>query len=232
MDTLAIIDLETTGLDPATGHPVEVAIGLWSVEFRALIRCRSWLVAAPAAEVEKTVAVHGIPPALVAARGVPFEDVAKQVYAIVTKEAQAFVAYNANFDRAWLPAPVQNVAPWICACNDITWPRPSSSRSLLAVAHAHGVQVGALHRASDDVLLIARLLERCVELGADVDAMLARAMRPKGTFVVADTNFDEARNALAKEHGFRFDRPTKTWVRRLAREDVAALPFATREVTV
>jgi DNA polymerase-3 subunit epsilon len=228
MHVLALIDVETTSLEPLTGHVIEVGLGLYSVEHRTLIRCRSWLCAAPAAEVAKTQAIHGIPPALVAARGVPFEEVAKQVHAIVTKEAALYVAHNADFDRAWFPLHVQNAAPWACSCNDIEWLRPSASRGLTALALAHGVGVVAAHRALDDVMTLARLFERAAEIGGDVPAMLAKAMRPKGTFVVAGTNFDEARNALAKAAGFRWEKPH--WMRRMAREDVTALPFAVREV--
>lgn len=230
MKTIAILDTETTSLDPATGHVVELALGLWSVEHRSLVRCRSWLISAPAEEVEKTRHVHGIPGALVASCGVPFEHVAEMVHAIVSKEATAILAYNAAFDRAWMPYAVQNVAPWVCACDDIAWPKASASKSLLAVAHAHGVQIGTLHRATDDVLLVARLLERSAELGHDIDAMLAKAMRPKVLVEVAERGFDEARNALCKAHAFRWDAPTKSWRRSIARDDLASLPFRVVEV--
>jgi DNA polymerase III epsilon subunit-like protein len=225
---LALVDLETTSLDPNAGHVVEVALGLYSVDHRCLIRCRSWLCAAPAEEVAKTESVHGIPPELVAARGVPFEEVAKQVHAIVTKEATVFVAHNADFDRAWLPLYVQNAAPWACSCHDISWPKPSTSRGLTALALAHGIGVVAAHRALDDVLTLARLFERAAELGGDIPALLTRALRPKGVYAVADTKFDEARNALAKAAGFHWEKPH--WVRKMAHDDVAALPFAVREL--
>ncbi len=239
MKTIAIIDLETTSLDPATGHVVEVALALWSIEFRALIRCRSWLCAAPAEEVAKTQAIHGIPPALVAARGVPFEEVAKQVGAIVTKEADVFVAHNSDFDRSWFPLHVQNAAPWVDTCNDLEWPRPSTSRGLVALALAHGVGVVAAHRALDDVLTLARLFERAAELGADLHAMLARAMRPKvlvaantpKPWEIPDSEWQALKTQL-QANGFRFvEQPEKRWQRSIARDDRAGLPFETREVS-
>lgn len=238
INTIALLDVETTSLDPATGHVVEVALALYSVEFRALIRARSWLCAAPPEEVAKTVHIHGIPPALVTARGVPFEEVAKQVGAIVTKEAQVFVAHLADFDRSWFPLHVQNAAPWVCSCNDIEWVRPSTSRALTAVALAHGVGVVAAHRALDDVMTLARLFERAAELGGDLQAMFARAMRPK-VLVVANTPKPwempagqwEILKAQLQDAGFRFvEQPEKRWQRSIARDDIAALPFETREV--
>ena len=75
---------------------------------------------------------------------------------------------------------------------------------------------------------MAALFDRAAELGGDIPAMMIHAMRPKARFVVADTNFDEARNALAKEHGFKWEKPN--WVRNMAIADAPALPFAVRQV--
>ncbi len=227
--TIGIIDVETTSLDSSTGHVIEVALGLFSIEHGALIRARSWLCAAPAEAVTATEHVHGIPPALVAARGVPFEEVAKQIHAITTKEIDVLAAHQADFDRAWFPLFVQNAVPWICTLEDIKWPHRSTSRALTAIALAHGVGVVRAHRAMDDVLTLAALFDRAAELGEDLEAMLAHAMRPKARFAVADTTFDEARNVLAKEHGFRWEKPN--WIRAMAIADTASLPFAVRQVT-
>ena len=41
--TIAILDTETTDVDPSKGHLLEVACVLWSVEHRAVIEARSWL---------------------------------------------------------------------------------------------------------------------------------------------------------------------------------------------
>ena len=229
---IAILDVETTSLDPRDGHVIELAVALWSVEYRSIVRCRSWLCAAPAEEVAKTREIHGIPPALVLACGVPFEVVVDEAFAIVSGGADTCVAWNADFDRSWMPPSLQDAMPWADLCWDVEWPRRSSSRSLLAVAHAHGVQVGALHRATDDVLLVARLLERAAELGVDPASLIARALRPKSLFEVADKRFDEAKNAVYREHRFRFDRPTKSWRRRLPPEDVSLLPFDVQCVEV
>lgn len=227
---LAILDTETTSLDPAAGHVVEGALALWSLEHRALVRARSWLVKAPLDAVAATQHVHGIPPALVEARGVPFDAVCKQVLDIASREADCFVAHHSAFDRAWFPLDVQNVAPWVCSCDDIAWPRPSTSRSLTAIALAHGVGVTRAHRALDDVLTLAALFDRVAE-SHDVEAMLVRAMRPKAIYEVADRTFSEERNALAKSAGFRWDAPTKSWRKSMAREDAGALPFAVKEVS-
>ena len=102
---LLLLDTETSSIDPDTGHPLEVATAIYSVEHRSLTRVRSWLVQAPGNDAEP---INGIPPAA--------------------------------------------------------------------------------------------------------------------------TDFDRARNELAKQHGFRFDDPTKTWRRRMPIEETSTLPFAVKEV--
>lgn len=228
MNTIAIIDLETSSLDAKTGHVIEAALCLYSIPDADVIRVRSWLVSAPAAEVEKTRHVHGISPAMAERHGVPFEDVTAQIHNIVTKEADVLGAYNAEFERAWLGSSLRECKPWVCLMSDVEYPL-KSGKSLLAVAHVHGLQIGSLHRATDDVLLAARVLARCSEMGVSVAEMIDQAMRPKSLFMVADTSFDEARNAQAREAGFRFVRERGRWEKRMTAEAVAGLPFAVKE---
>jgi hypothetical protein len=60
---------------------------------------------------------------------------------------------------------------------------------------------------------------------ADLEAMLARGLRPKARFTVAERGFDEARNALVKANGFTWDASRREWSRTMAIEDAEALPF-------
>lgn len=220
--TILILDTETTSLDPATGRLIEVAAAVYSVEHRSLVRARSWLIEGATNEAE---AVNGIAPALLS-HGIEEAAVMRQIHAIATKECEVIVAHNASFDRQWFEPSIQNLA-WACSCDDMEWPRKSTSRSLAALALAHGVGVVSAHRALDDVMTLVRMFERAAELGADVPAMIARALRPKAKYQ-ALVSYDDREKAKAA--GFRWDGATKTWTRTLAREDVAALPFQVREV--
>lgn len=224
MDTLLIVDCETTGTDDAA-HAIEVAGGLYSIRHRTITCTFSSLLRG---ETNEAADVNGIPPAaLQAARG------ADAVHGAIRKmrgEADAFAGWNVEFDRRFFPEDVQRVDPWVDLMDDVAWPRRSTSKSLVATVLAHGIGVGRCHRALDDVLLCAELLSRAAELGLDIDAALTRALRPKALFEVADRRFDEARNARAKELGFRWDQATKSWRRRLFVDDAPALPFEVRRV--
>jgi DNA polymerase-3 subunit epsilon len=112
--------------------------------------------------------------------------------------------------------------------DDVTWPRASTSQSLIAIALAHGVGVSHAHRALTDCDILARLLERVAETH-DVEAMLVKAMRPKKKYR-AMVSFDT--NQLAKERGFRWSPEEKIWWRKFVPEDVPGLqlPFELQEV--
>lgn len=227
---LGIIDFETTSLDPSTGYVIEAAFGVYDLEHASLIEVTSRLVKAPPGEVERTRKIHGIPSALPEKFGHRFESIVSQIREMLSDGAvDVMSAYNAKFDKSWLPSDVADACPWVCLCDDIEWPRESGGKSLLAVAHAHGVQIGSLHRAANDVLLCADLLTRAHELGADLVDLVTRGLRPKVRYR-ANVSFDT--NQLAKDAGFRWDPAGKMWWKEFVPEDVAALnlPFEIREV--
>jgi len=224
MKTILILDTETSSLDPSTGQLLEVATALWSVEHRSLVKARSWILRATSNEAE---AVNGIPTALVSNH--PHATDMKMTESWVlgwAKEADAIVAHG-DFDRKWFGEQIQSCV-WIDSCDDIEWPRASTSRSLVSLALAHGVGVSHAHRALSDVMTLVQLFERAAEM-TDVAAMLAKAARPKKSYR-AIVSYDT--NALAKQAGFRWDPDRKIWHRRIAVEDVATKewPFKLEEV--
>lgn len=221
MNTLLLIDVETSGLDPAVDHLLEVGLVLWSVQHRSTIASAAWLLRAPANPAQH---INGIPPALLVEGRDP-----AAVRTTVTRwaeSADAIAAHNGDFDRQWLP---DLGKPWIDSAWDIDWPKPVSDRKLTAVALAHGLAVMDAHRALPDCQLLARLLERVGEMGHDVEALLVRAMRPK-VKVVSKLPYSTENVAACKAAGFRWEPAKKEWWRMIAEEDVAALPFPCRRV--
>lgn len=235
MKTIAIFDVETDSTDAQTGHLLEVGCVLWSVKHRALINAASWLVDCGIQE-NAALAVNGIAPELLT-RGLAPSTVRSFVHSAAA-EADALTAWNADFDRQWLPEDIGK--PWFDAMDDLEWPRSSSSRMLVEVALAHGVGVVDAHRALADCLTIARLLERTAEIldahngneaGDPFPRWLARALRPKVHVEVSDSRFNADMNAVYKEHGFRWaPAPAKRWRRKMFAEDARKLPFVVQEV--
>jgi DNA polymerase-3 subunit epsilon len=228
--TLVITDCETQGLTPsATCQAIEVAVVVWDVatasvreSYASLIRSES-----NAAETINGIAVASL------AKAPHASTVWRRVNAILSDldGPAAFVAHRAEFDRSFYPTELAAKFPWLCSKTDFAWPKCPLGSSCVDMALRHGVPVVSAHRAMTDAMLIVRTLERVAELGHDVPVMIAHAMRPKASYVVADKSFDEARNKLAAAAGFMFDRPTKEWRGRVAREDVPKLGFDVREVS-
>jgi DNA polymerase-3 subunit epsilon len=215
---ILILDVETSGFDPDKDHLLEVAVVRWSVEHRAVIAAASWLLAAPGNAAEP---INGIPPALLS-EGIELDRVIADVHRWA-KGCDLVLAHNGEFDRSWVG---EIGPPWVDSAWDLEWPRAGAGRTLVQLALAHGLAVLEAHRALSDCLLLARLLARVGEMGADVGRLLERARRPK-LKVISLAPFED--RELVKSHGFRWaPHPLKEWWRMMPLEDVAGLPFRCR----
>lgn len=223
-----LLDCETSSLDVATGHLLEVACVVWSVPHASTVRAYSALVRGPSNEAAK---INRIPESLASSDDARPRDAVVSAIVTMSKGCDAIVAHG-DFDRQWLPELQDRI--WIDSCADIEWAQTNGSRALTSLLVAHDIPIGRAHRAMSDCDMIARLLEWHAAHGHDIQAMLARAMRPKAIFEVAERGFSAERNALAKANGFRFDDkdPTnKRWIRTMAIADSAELPFAVNQVS-
>jgi len=228
LETALLFDVETTGTDPAKDRVLEVGVGLFSIPDATLVRAASFLFHA---EENPAEFVNGLSPALLARFGTRGEGDWSEVadwFAL----GDVIVAHHASFDRSFVPRRLMEVeepGPWVCSMDDIEWPRTSPNKSLVGICLAHGLGVGSAHRALEDVLLLVRLFERAAELGADLTAMMERALRPKKKYR-AFVSYDD--RELAKAAGFAWDGDAKIWHKRIVPEDLAelALPFEVREI--
>lgn len=222
-----IVDVETDSLDAKTGHLLEVAFAMYSVHY-GLIRAGSWLVTAPG---NAAVDVNGIPPELLhvdAECSVSPETNSARCQSAASG-CDAIIAHNAVFDSQWLP---DLGKPWICTMDDVDFPKPSTSRSLTALALAHGVGVVHAHRALSDVMTIVALFDRVREHN-DLEPMLVRGLRPKMRIVhrspyEPDEEIRNAKNRVLKNHRFQWDGAAREWFRMMPTEDTGALPFETK----
>jgi len=232
--TLLLLDLETSGLDPAKDCPVEAAWAVYSLEHRAMIRAVSVLVDArtyrgdSADQIRDLSSLHKVTPAMWEA-GTDWARVEAAIKSTLP-QVDAIVAHNASFDRRWFRDEAIQAKPWICTLHGVTWPEAGKAKRLGDIALEHGVAMVEAHRALPDVLTLARLLHAVARLGHDVPTMLSRGLRPTSLYAVAETDFNAERNALAKEHGFAWVGERKSWERTMADEDAAGLPFRVRKV--
>lgn len=208
---IAVLDTETSSLEPATGHLLEWAVALWHIPTASMMQCASYMCQG---QENAAMEVNGISPHLLV-KAAPFK--AERLRAWVS-QAHCALAWNADFDRGWLP---DLGVPMLCAMDDFTWPKKSHAKSLVDTALAHGLGVSSAHRAIDDVLLLCSLLTRAAELG-NIESIIAQAKQPRFLYR-ALVKFTD--NQLVKDAGFKWARESKEWLRKLRPEDVGGLPF-------
>jgi DNA polymerase III subunit epsilon len=172
---IALIDVETTGMDASVDRVVEVGIAL--ARGGDVVERKNWLVN-PGRPIPKEASeVHKITDEVV--QDAPrFEAIAREIAAMLVGCVPA--AYNAPFDRAFLaneiaraglspeevPPALRRDVEWL---DPLVWARElqqgEKSRALGEVAMRLGIALENAHRASDDAEAALRVL---FALGRDV----------------------------------------------------------------
>jgi len=218
-----VVDTETTGLDPANDSVIEIGALLYSVENRTILSEFATLIPGDENAAEK---INRIPAVALVEMASLDELVTplKGIFRSLRSTADVIVCHNVEFDQQWFPAEWREL-PWVCTAFDFDWPMASrEAGSLIHLALEHGIGVSSAHRALSDCHLIAALFDRMPLYGRDLQAMFARALRPKAIFQGLQ-RFEE--NDVAKKAGFKWNGETKKWTRRMAIEDATLLPFKT-----
>jgi DNA polymerase III subunit epsilon len=154
---IALIDVETTGVNPDTDRIVE--LGIVVGQRGEVIRRHNWLINPEMAISAEAEAVHGISNADV--KNAPtFAQLAEEIVAALSGSVPA--AYNASFDRGFVLAELSRTRPELEASmsRSVTWLDPlvwarevhsdQKSRALGDVAARLGIRLENAHRASDD----------------------------------------------------------------------------------
>lgn len=159
----AVVDVETTGLDPDKHRVIEVALTQVSVdgevtrEFSTLVRTRG---------ETGPVHIHGLTPEHLA-DAPTFRQIADELAQLL--EGRILVAHNAAFDwdflsreaaRAGVSLPVSErlCTVNLARCLAITAP----NYKLTTLAEHWGIDAGTSHRASDDVATLVGVLRHCL----------------------------------------------------------------------
>jgi DNA polymerase III subunit epsilon len=178
------IDVEATGLEPGVDRVVEIACVLFhrarpgepipeaavAVEGGIWVERHAWLINPGRPISPEAQEVHHISDEMV--RDAPtFAQVAELLLGVLERAVP--LAYNADFDRAFLvaefaaaqlapltpPPALRKGVDWI---DPLVWARElqqgEKSRSLSAVAERLGIEIGQAHRAADDAVAAGRVL--------------------------------------------------------------------------
>jgi DNA polymerase-3 subunit epsilon len=164
---IALIDVETTGKDPAADRIVEIGIVIG--RGGEIVERRSWLVNPGRAIPEESRAVHGITDEMVK-EAPPFSAIKDDVVGLLKGVVPA--AYNASFDRGFVLAELEragvesealpaSLAPNVEWIDPLIWARELQSETGKSLGHVTkrlGITVETAHRATDDAEAALRVM--------------------------------------------------------------------------
>lgn len=230
MDLVTIVDTETTGFNRSKDAIVEVAAILYSLRLAAPVATYAELIPTTVRATQVTKGctaedVTGISSALLDEVPEGFS-MLRTVVGKFLSISDVILAHNAAFDKGFIgDHPTFKGKQWVCTEYHVKWPKPSTSKSLINIALAHGVPVICAHRALTDCDIIARLLTKVHEMGHDIRALIDKAARPH---VMVRALVDKANKDLASNAGFYWAKEFNQWRKEVAEEDLNAgldLPF-------
>ena len=214
---VALLDVETTSLDAASGEIIELAIVLaWlSKEGEVLAHLGPWSwLNDPHQELT---------PEIMQLTGLSDEDLCGQaidddkVRALLDR-ADWVAAHNAGFDVQWIDRryPELRDKPWACSCREIDWPALGlEGRSQPFLLMQHGWFSNA-HRAGDDVWSLLQLLQEqrpdpSGEMQSHFARLLECAAQPSVRVSAHGAPF-AAKDAL-KARGYSWNAQLRVWAK-------------------
>lgn len=220
----AIIDTETTGMDPTTDKVIELGILVFqyaaqSGEVGSILRQFNALEDPGFPIPPEATAIHHITDAMV--KGHRFD--AAQI-GTVLEGVSLVIAHNARFDRPFLERRFDlfTSLPWGCSYQDVPWREFGyGSASLEFLAYRAGLFYDG-HRALTDCFAVLAVLERAVEQTGTsaLRTLLENARKPSCKVYALNSAF-ETKDAL-KERGYRWDGERKVWALELKASDTVA----------
>lgn len=233
------IDLETSGVEPKADRIIEVGCVLFDWDKKMPMRMLSELVDPAMDDPEwqlpsEITDITGITLSALDKYGRYEKDVLAQVNYMAADADYAVAHFGNDFDKPFMEAAyarngmeIFQVRGWLDTSVDVKYPERIKTRNLRHLAAEHNFLNPFSHRAVFDVLTMLNVMGNY-----DLDAIIARSLEPT-LYVQALVSFDEKEKA--KELGFRWHGPSKTWWRSYKQSDFEAMRstcgFQTRMLT-
>ena len=209
----AVLDTETTGLNPASDKIIELGIVVFEYSTET---AQAYRVLEVFNELEdpgmpippESTKVHNITDAMVAGKRID-DDAVKTLMSDVS----IVIAHNANFDRGFVEArfPFFADKPWACSLAQVPWKSEGfGSASLEFLAYRFGFHFGG-HRASVDCQALLEVLQSDLPItgGKVMKTLLTNARSNEIKVWALNAPFDQ--KDKLKGRGYRWEAERKTW---------------------
>ena len=220
----AVLDTETTGLNPATDKIIELGIVVFEYSTET---GQAYRVLEVFNELEdpgipipaESTKIHNITDAMVADKRI--DDNAVKA---LMSDVSIVIAHNANFDRGFVESrfPFFADKPWACSLTQVPWKSEGfGSAGLEYLAYRYGFHFAG-HRASVDCQALLEVLQsELPESGGKVmKALLANARANEIKVWALNAPFDQ--KDKLKGRGYRWEAERKTWTGLVTQSNLAA----------
>lgn len=209
--TIAVVDLETTGLDPTRHDPIELGIALMRLDGTGLLSDVTGpvtMLEQPSRPIPLEVeTLTGIGDRMVA--GQRFDE--KSLQRLFLK-ADVIVSHHAAFDRGFLVRRFPWIdLPWACSVKELDWRRFGlEGKALGHLVASAGHFIADSHRAGEDCWALTCLLARQAPDGRTVVAnLLDTARRPTFRLIAWEAPFST--RGVLKAAGYRWNAKQRVW---------------------
>ena len=210
--TVAVVDVETDGLNGREDNVTEIAVALIEVDARGRITRvidKGWARQDPRRPLPpKITSLTGLTNDMLAGKSIKVDELTAFI-----NRADCVLAHNSSFDRKFCERLLPGICdlPWICSMRDVDWLNFGYDGAKLGhLLMQSGLFAPKAHGAADDVEALINLLACHLRNGKTViEEALANAQK-NTVRIDAERMPFEVKDEL-KRFGYRFDWDRKIW---------------------
>lgn len=217
----AVVDVETTGLEPDRDVIVELALRRFRYDSRGRIlkidRAATWLEDPGRPLGERVMQITSLTDAGLAGQRIDEAEASRML-----RTAHLVIAHNAAFDRKFVERrlPLAAGLPWACSMCEVDWEAAGFEGRSLGWLLAQAAWFHVAHRANGDVDAVIALLSHTLADGRTVlDELVARSAEPSMRVEAVGAAF-EVKDDL-RTRGYRWNPDSKVWWKEVHRAELS-----------